>query len=44
MAKFKHTSDDDPTPPLERSIPTAAPSVTVVDVNNNQNNSANATI
>jgi hypothetical protein len=40
MAKFKHTSDDDPTPPLERSIPTAAPSVTVVDVNNNQNNSA----
>ena len=39
MAKFKHT-DDEPTPPVERSVPAPAPTVVVVDNNNNNNNSS----
>lgn len=52
MAKFgTKTPDEDPTPPIERTVPAAvlppitpapvipAPQVTVVDVNNNMNNS-----
>jgi hypothetical protein len=47
MAKFAKRIDDDPTPPVERTIPTApTPTVVVVDNNNNSgggNSSSNST-
>jgi len=50
MAKFSKPTDSEPVPPAERTIPNppppvvvqSAPQVTVVDVNNNQNNSGMA--